>query len=300
MVSLSGQLIKKLKQLPSGLIRYSFACNSRMTTFFQGDCLEVMKDLCDNSIDCFICDLPYGQLTSGYDRPGHNEEVKKKVSKQTNDCCSWDIKIDLVAFWEQVKRLAKNDHTPVLMFCNTKFGIDLINSNPSWFRYDLVWDKGHGVSFLLANKMPMKSHEMIYVFSKKGAFYRRVDVKTDKPDWGKDRSKENRKISTQYNAKPSATNGIEKGKSGLRCPLSVIPIDGKSAGGHPTEKPEELYEWLLRRYVPDGGTVLDPTAGSFNSCFVADRLGYVALGIEKDERFYEKAVTRLNPPPPPI
>jgi len=63
---------------------------------------------------------------------------------------------------------------------------------------------------------------------------------------------------------------------------------------HPTEKPEELYEWLLRRYVPDNGTVLDPTAGSFNSCFVADRLGYTAIGIEKDEAFFEKAVKRLN------
>jgi len=258
-----------------------------MTTFYNGDCLEVMKELSDNSVDCFICDLPYGQLTSGYDRPGHNEEIKQKVSKQTNQCCSWDVKIDLEKFWEQVKRLAKNDHTPVLMFCNTKFGFDLYNSNPSWFRYDLVWDKGHGVSFLLANKMPMKSHEMVYVFSKKGAFYRRMDVKTDRGEWNA-----GGKGAIQYNIATSSTEG---GKGGLRCPLSVIPIGGKSAGGHPTEKPEELYEWLLRRYVPDNGVVLDPTAGSFNSCFVADRLGYTAIGIEKDVAFYEKAVKRLNP-----
>jgi len=268
-----------------------------MTTFFQGDCLEIMKDLSDNSIDCFICDLPYGCLSAkrGGKRVGPIEPGKPNSNIVIeNKDCGWDVKLDLVKFWEQVKRLAKNEHTPVLMFCNTKFGIDLINSNPSWFRYDLVWDKGHGVSFLSANKMPMKSHEMIYVFSKKGAFYRRVDVKTDKPDWYIDRSKQNNVISTQYNVKRSSTDGIEKGKSGMRCPLSIISIGGKTGGGHPTEKPEELYEWLLKRYVPENGTVLDPTAGSFNSCFVADRLGYTAIGIEKDEGFFAKAVKRLN------
>jgi len=257
-----------------------------MTTFYNGDCLEVMKELSDNSVDCFICDLPYGQL-----HVNRTEGLEDYNNRQQTAGCDWDVKIDLKAFWEQVKRLAKDDHTPVLMFCNTKFGIDLINSNPSWFRYDLVWDKGHGVSFLLANKMPMKSHEMIYVFSKKGSFYRRVDIqigdeRTRKRTGGKGGS-------TQY-------GGIDRYDTpdlpiGYRCPLSVIPIGGKSAGGHPTEKPEELYEWLLRRYVPDNGVVLDPTAGSFNSCFVADRLGYTAIGIEKDEAFYEKAVKRLNP-----
>lgn len=262
-----------------------------MTTFFQGDCLEVMKDMSDASIDCFICDLPYGQLSMGKKGEERSFAGPNSLHYIKDKSCAWDIKIDLEKFWEQVKRLAKNDHTPVLMFCNTKFGIDLINSNPDWFRYDLVWDKGHGVSFLSANKMPMKSHEMIYVFSKKGAFYRRVDVKTDKGEW---KTKSDR-TAVQYNIAQTNEGLREGGADGFRCPLSVIPIGGKSAGGHPTQKPEELYEWLLRRYVPEGGTVLDPTAGSFNSCFVADRLGYVALGIEKDEGFYEKAVARLNP-----
>ena len=214
----------------------------------------------DGTIDCFICDLPYGCL-----HPERKRDTTKWYDSagQARGSCPWDVKLDLAKFWEQIKRLAKNDHTPVLMFCNTKFGYELIKSNESWFRYDLVWDKQRGVSFLSANKMPMKSHEMIYVFSKKAAFYRRVNVKTD--------------------------------RDGMRCPLSVIHIHNKSTGGHPTEKPEELYEWLLRRYVPGGGTVLDPTAGSFNSCFVADRLGYVALGIEMNGEFFEKAIARLNP-----
>jgi site-specific DNA-methyltransferase (adenine-specific) len=176
------------------------------------------------------------------------------------------------------------------MFCNTKFGFDLYNSNPEWFRYDLVWNKERGVSFLLANKMPMKSHEMIYVFSKSGAFYRRIDISGN---YGI--STGGCKGSIVYNIdNTNMTKQINSGE-GRRCALSVIQVKTKAVQGHhPTEKPEELYEWLIKRYVPDGGTVLDPTAGSFNSCFVADRLGYTAIGIEKDEAFFEKAAKRLN------
>jgi len=207
-----------------------------MTTFYLGDCLEIMKDLSDNSIDCFICDLPYGQLTRS--SIGAVAESKKCFSGNATGC-DWDIPIDLQQFWTQVKRLARNEHTPVLMFCNTKFGYDLIKSNESWFRYDLVWDKGYGVSFLLANKMPMKSHEMIYVFSKTGAFYKRIDVKTDKGSYVKWGGGAGHVV--QYNVEKT-TCFDELGKEGMRCPLSVIPLSVKSRGGHPTEKPEELYE----------------------------------------------------------
>jgi site-specific DNA-methyltransferase (adenine-specific) len=257
-----------------------------MTTFYLGDCLEVMKDLSDNSIDCFICDLPYGQL-----HVNRTQELESYNKRQQTVGCDWDIKIDLAKFWEQVKRLAKNEHTPVLMFCNTKFGYELIKSNESWFRYDLVWDKQRGVSFLLANKKPMTSHEMVYVFCKAGTFYNRVDIEGNFKSWGA-------REGLDYGRGVLTASGrnITKANDGTkRCALSVIQVKKPNTLGHPTEKPEELYEWLLRRYVPERGVVLDPTAGSFNSCFVADRLGLVAIGIEKDEAFYEKAVERLNP-----
>jgi len=268
-----------------------------MATFLLGDCLDLMKSMPDKSVDCFICDLPYGCLSS-------NPNNKRKrfiggvdtgtmLEGQTIGGCEWDIKIDLVEFWKQVKRLCKDSHTPVLMFCNTKFGIDLINSNPSWFRYDLVWDKGRGVSFLLSNKQPLKSHEMIYVFSKAGAFYNRIDIKTEKGVWVRDRRKETKPKSVHYGI--GMSNDLETGgKDGMRCPVSVIPIPGKTVrGGHPTQKPEDLYRWLLSRYCPTGGTVLDPTAGSFNACFVARELGLKAIGMEKDRGFFYKAVARL-------
>jgi len=247
-----------------------------MTEIFYGDCLEVMKGLPDRSIDCFICDLPYGQLTVGG--------------------CPWDVKIDLVAFWKQVERLAKNDNSPVIHFCNTRFGNDLILSKPDWFRYDLVWDKERGVSFLLANKMPMKSHEMIYIFSKKGAYYNRIDEddikKKAHSQYNKDNTNTTRSANMFNSNKLTRSKGCPDGK---RCSLSVLNFTkvGTFKNAHPTEKPKELYEWLLSRYCPEGGTVLDPTAGSFNSIFVAKELGLNGIGIEMDEVFFRNALQKF-------
>jgi len=257
---------------------------------FHGDCLEVMKDLSANSIDCFICDLPYGCLTQGYDRPGQTGRMKTKFDKKNASACAWDIPLNLPEFWTQIKRLAKDEHTPVLMFCTTKFGIDLINSNPKWFRYDLVWDKGRGVSFLSANKMPMRSHEMIYVFSKAGAQYERADISGDFKEWN---TKEGN-INSTYTLGKEKFRSV-KGGDGKRCVRSVIQqATSPGKGKHPTEKPIALYEWLIQRYCPKGGTILDPTAGSFNSVQAAVGLGRHAIGIEKDDGFFEKARTRFE------
>ena len=266
---------------------------------FNGDCLEIMKELPDKSIDCFICDLPYGCLSSpratmkaGW-RKLKEQGLMPPLRRESELQCSWDIKIDLEAFWKEVKRLAKNDDTPVIHFCTTKFGIELINSNPSWFRYDLVWDKGRGVSFLSANKMPMRSHEMIYVFAKKGSYYNRVDIKGDFKKWEKEpNSVRKNKVYTNEIVR------LPEGGDGKRCALSVININQKASyqmkGKHPTEKPIELYKWLIERYCPVGGTLLDPTAGSCNSLFAARELGRKSIGIEKDEGFFTKASKRIE------
>jgi site-specific DNA-methyltransferase (adenine-specific) len=269
-------------------------------TLHNGDCLEVMKTIPDKSVDLIICDLPYGCL-AGVTRNEKQHALGQgqtyiKDGKETFGC-SWDIKIDLEAFWKQIKRIRKSDHSPTIHFCTTKFGFDLFNSNPDEFRYDLVWDKQRGVSFLSANKMPMRSHEMIYVFSKAGAYYERIDIKGD--------FKEHK----QY-GKPSkdSTYGIINRKNSIippvgsitshadrRCVLSVIQNATKpTSKRHPTEKAESLYTFLIERYCPVGGTVLDPTFGSGNSVFTAFAMGRNAIGIEKDETFYKKAEERLN------
>jgi site-specific DNA-methyltransferase (adenine-specific) len=248
-----------------------------------------MRRLPSKSIDCFVCDLPFGQLATGKGGKLNDEKYGKGRMKAATEKCDWDVKLDLNEFWKQVKRLCKTDNTPVLMFCNTKFGFELYGSNPDWFRYDLVWNKERGVSFLLANRLPMKSHEMIYVFSKKGAFYKRVDIHGDfKPFKAPKEAKFCTRVVTNdpktYKLTPKSSDGT------TRCPLSVITIPKPNTLGHPTEKPLELYEWLLKRYCPEGGTVLDPTAGSFNACIAAKRLGLKAIGIEKDIGFFNAAI----------
>lgn len=256
-------------------------------TLYNGDCLEIMKELPEKSVDLIICDLPYGCLTGGGITKKETAEKYGRKGTEGISGCSWDVKIDLKTFWEQVRRIRKNEHTPTIHFCTTRFGIELVNSNPDEFRYDLVWDKQRGVSFLSANKMPMRSHEMIYVFSKAGAFYNRKDIEGDFKPYITGAGK-----STQY-------GGVERlvhpGGDGKRCALSVIQNPTSSTrGGHPTEKPCDLYRFLIERYCPPGGTVLDPTFGSGNSVFTAYALGRNGIGIEKDDRFFEKAAKKLN------
>jgi DNA modification methylase len=249
-----------------------------------------MKEIPEKSVDLIICDLPYGCL----ERQGRSEESRKKYNRGNivgaNIGCAWDVKINLEEFWKQVKRIRKSEHTPTIHFCTTKFGYDLIKSNEAEFRYDLVWDKQRGVSFLSANKMPMRSHEMIYVFSKAGAFYERVDISGNFKQSSGSRGKETR----QY----GAVRDTETQNEGTRCVLSVVQHPTSSTkGGHPTEKSCELYRFLVERYCPAGGTVLDPTFGSGNSVFTAFEMGRNAIGIEKDSGFFDKAEKKLNQKP---
>ena len=106
----------------------------------NGDCLEKMKDI-ENKINMILVDLPYGQTA-----------------------CKWDSIIDLNKMWIELKKICSKDCVYVF-FCTTKFGYKLIQSNERWFRYDLVWEKSNSIGFLSANKMPLRKHEMIYVFS---------------------------------------------------------------------------------------------------------------------------------------
>ena len=261
----------------------------------NADCLKAMKLVADKSVDLILCDLPFGCLTAprAAKAPGWRKveaetgEVApiQRIDKET---CAWDIKIDLEAFWTEVKRIRKSDSTPTLHFCTTKFGFDLYNSNPSEFRYDLVWAKPNAVGFLSANKKPMSSHEMVYVFSKTGAYYKRVDLEGDFPAGGGGRSTAN---FLPISGMPNTGTTTE----GKRCVKSWIYCSNKKTkGGHPTAKPIDLYKFLIERYCPEGGTVLDPTFGSCNSGRAAEALGRNYIGIEKDKKFFDAAVKDLG------
>jgi len=267
-----------------------------MITLLNGDCLEEMKKIPDKSVDLIICDLPYGCLEANRKTNTTSSEIddygKGRIEAQRGGC-PWDVKIDLEPFWTQVRRIRRNDNVPCIHFCTTKFGFDLYASNPSEFRYDLVWNKQRGISFLAANKMPMRSHEMIYVFSKKGAAYTRIDITGDFKKYIQGSG-----VSRQYGQ--GARTEIKEGGDGKRCVLSVITNPTSTTrGGHPTEKPIDLYTFLLQRYCPKDGTVLDPTFGSGNSGRAAKALGLNYVGIEKDKGFFDKAKADLVPPEVP-
>jgi len=136
-----------------------------MSILYNGDCLEEMKQIEDKSIDLIFVDLPYGQTS-----------------------CKWDVKIDLTKMWEQYMRIKKLN-TPIFFTTTTKFGVDIINSAPKKcpFRYDIVWCKSAPAGFLSAKKMPMRKHEMVYVFYEKLPFY---DLSSHKHKFIKERDTE--------------------------------------------------------------------------------------------------------------
>ena len=116
----------------------------------NGDCLTLMKDIPDKSVDLFICDLPYGE---------------------TN--CKWDSKIDLVEFWKEFKRIRKSKRTACIHFCSTKFGYTLIKSNEAMFKMDMVWKKRNKTGGLQSRHRPMRNHEMVYFFYEQAPKYNR-------------------------------------------------------------------------------------------------------------------------------
>ncbi len=242
-----------------------------------------MSTLPEKSIDLFLCDLPYGCLTSAKGAM----PTGRKTHGICNAGCEWDVKIDLVEFWKQVERLCKNDHTPVLFFCSAKFGVELVNSHPSWFRYDLILDKEVGVSFLSANKMPLRSHELIYVFAKKSAFYKRIDEVKEGM-----KAKYRKPSNPRKNNLLGHTEGLEQPdytqEENKRCVLSVIHDRLVKNKPHPTAKSIAIYKWLIERYSNAGDTVLDPTFGSANSGRACLELGRSWIGIEKNEKFFNE------------
>ena len=275
----------------------------------NGDCLEVMRDMSDNSIDFLFCDLPYAQTS-----------------------CKWDVLIDLEQFWKQVNRVCKQEAT-MAFTCSVKFGNSLINSNPKCFRYDLIWVKSAACGFLNAKKMPMKKHEMVYIFYRKLpkvyteniALHHTHKFLKPNPDGyagncygGKKKSVKNKYTPPLPNSVIEEENvvvetrdvaglyGEEKDKIRFKVngklrdseprytpplPNSILEIKSEK-GKHATQKPVPLMEWLIKYYTREGAVVLDPTMGSGSTGIACKNLNREFIGIEKDEEIYKVALER--------
>lgn len=242
---------------------------------FNGNCLEILKQVPNASIDLVIADLPYGQTD-----------------------CEWDTKIDLSLLWTELKRVGK-ENTAYIFFCTTRFGYDLIRSNEKWFRYDLVWHKegSRNSGFLNSHKMPMRSHEMIYVFYNKLPTYNIADNHTKIQDieYTADRTE------GVYNTTKNPVNGVYRYNSNTtskavwepRLPGSIISCNNNFKTLHRTEKPQGVLEWLIKYYSLRGGTVLDPTMGCGSTGVACKTLGRNFVGIEMNNEFFNTAMQRL-------
>ena len=191
--------------------------------------------------------------------------------------------------WENLLKITKKSCV-FIFFCTAKFGYNLIHSNPSYFRYDLVWKKNIPVGFLSANKIPLRKHELMYVFSKQNG-----GKKTYNPQKtiGKPYV-DNKKIKTAglYQLKNFKSTPINN--KGDRYPVSILEFKTDKKKIHPTQKPVSLCEWLVKSYSNEGETILDFTMGSGTTGVACINTGRKFIGVEMDKEIYETAKKRLK------
>ena len=236
-----------------------------MIELHNGDCLEVMKNIQDKSIDMILCDLPY-ETTS----------------------CKWDNVIPFDKLWEQYERIIKPKGN-IVLFGTGLFAYKLALSNEKLFRYEIIWKKSKCGSPLTAKYMPLKKHENILVFGKPASKYNpQMSIGTPY----KRKYTPNKKNEMNYGIK-----GVSTDNKGTRHPITVIDFPQKwrrQDQVHPTQKPIELCEYLIKTYSNEGDTILDNCMGSGSTGVACQNTNRNFIGIEKDEKFYNISVERIE------
>lgn len=240
---------------------------------YNEDCLEGMKKIDDKSIDCIICDLPY------------------EVLNKSNKNAKWDNMIPLDKLWEQYNRIIK-DNGAIVLFCQGMFTAQLMMSNPSMWRYNLIWKKGNrSTGFLNANRMPLRGHEDIAVFYKNLPTYNPQKVKGAKNHpRGYMKNKQKNQCYGDYNM-----GGSKDDLSGMKFPTSIIDIEKEHGSTfHPTQKPVELISYLVRTYTNEGDLVLDNCMGSGTTAISCIREKRNFIGFETNEEYFKKSIIRIE------
>ena len=249
----------------------------------QGDCLELMKDIPDGSIDMILTDLPYGTVA-----------------------CEWDNIIPFDKLWEQYNRIIKDDGA-IVLFSSQPFTSKLILSNEKMFREEIIWLKNKSGSGLQAKQKHIKVHENILVFSKNGKYtYNPQKWLVDKKEFLTQR-KTFSEVEVGNNIYSKMTK-VQKADDGTRNPISIVscrvpftPAKGKTYSNkdvdlrmHPTQKPIKLLEYLIKTYSNEGETVLDSCMGSGSCGVAALNTNRNFIGIELDSNYYEMAKNRIE------
>ena len=230
-----------------------------------GDCFDLFQSIESGSIDLLLTDPPYG-ITA----------------------CDWDVKPDIPRFFQEAWRVLKPNGAAVI-FGTVKSGLDWIMASRKEFRYDLVWNKRNPAGFLDANRKPLRVHEMVFVF------YRKLPVFNPQFRNGKPYKKIQNNPNLNHNYGKYKTRSTSS-PDGLRFPISIIEqsTTHRTFAEHSTQKPVELMEWLIKTYSNEGETVLDPFMGSGSTGVACIQTGRDFIGIEKEEKFFEIAKTRIE------
>jgi site-specific DNA-methyltransferase (adenine-specific) len=237
-----------------------------------GDCLELMKEIPDKSIDFICCDPPYGTTS-----------------------IKWDEVLNFNEMWDQYSRIIKPKGI-ICIFGSQPFSSQLICSKIEWFKYELVWNKNKCGSPGLAKYRPMKTHENVLIFAKNSGGTYNPQMEKGEPYSRTSKNPEGyvgRKNDHGYGLKPRKSFSNE----GTRYPKSILNISRDFSAQqqvHPTQKPVPLIEWLVKTYSNEGETVLDNCMGSGTTGVACMNTHRNFIGIEMDPQYYEIAKERIE------
>ena len=243
-----------------------------MIRLLQGDCLELMKDIPDKSIDMILCDLPYGTTA-----------------------CKWDTIIPFKPLWEQYNRVIK-DNGAVCLFGSEPFSSLLRTSNLKHYKYDWVWRKPRGTGHLNAKKQPLRDTENISVFYKKQCTYN-PQYSSGTPYSALKGGRISRVSESGETTYGKFMNGAEyrNDNNGFRYPKQIIEFGVVERGTvHPTQKPIPLLEYLIKTYTNEGDTVLDNCMGSGSTGVACVNLNRKFIGMELKQEYFNIATERIN------
>lgn len=234
---------------------------------YNGDCIEVMKKLPDNSVDAVICDPPYGTTQ-----------------------CKWDVIIPFEDMWEQLNRIGK-ETCPFVLFGSEPFSSHLRLSNLKNYKYDWIWEKSKSTNFLNAKIQPLRCYENISVF------YRNKSTYNPQMQKGLPYDKGIRKKQSEEDIYGNFSQVHVKSDLGLRYPRNLIYFKTAESEGktyHKTQKPVALIQYLIKTYTNEGDTVLDFTAGSFTTGVACVNLNRKFIGIEMDKDYFDIGLNRIK------
>ena len=231
----------------------------------HGDCLELMKDIPDGSVDLVLCDLPYGATR-----------------------CKWDAVIEFGKLWEAYNRVVK-ENGAIVLFAAEPFASLLRMSNMKNYKYDWVWDKVKGTGFLNAKRQPMRNHELLCVFYRKQCTYNPQKTHGHA-------KKETYRGAHLQTPVYGAMKKDYKYSSTERYPRSiqVFSTDTQNSSLHPTQKPVALCEYMIRTYTNPGEVVLDNCMGSGTTGVACVNTGRRFIGIELDKQYFDIARDRIE------